>query len=72
MESKFLEYQRKYLLTNKENNVLKYLIDGLNAKEIAKEEGLTYESARWYIKQIYQKVGVSSQAKLMRKFLVQA
>lgn len=72
MECKSLEHQKKYSLTKKESNVLKHLIEGLNAKEIATEEDLTYESARWYIKQVYQKVGVSSQAKLMRKFLIKA
>lgn len=72
MDSKVQSYVREYTLTKKEGKVLDHLLNGLNAKEIASSECITYESARWYIKQIYQKVGVSSQVKLMHKLLVES
>lgn len=54
-----------YGLTKKETKVIRHLIKGKCAKEIAQKENITYETSRWYIKQIYQKLRVNKQTQLM-------
>lgn len=60
----------EYSLTHKEVQIFKHLAVGIDAKEIAQKEDITYETARWYIKQVYQKLGINKQTELMRLFIV--
>lgn len=69
MDQKILVAVKEYGLTPKEADVFSHLARGSNAKEIARYEGLTYETTRWYIKQIYQKFGVNKQTEIMRLFI---
>lgn len=66
MEDKIERAAQEFCLSPKETAVFKSLVLGNSAKEIAQMEGLTYETARWYIKQIYQKTGVNRQTEIMR------
>ena len=69
MDHKIAVAVKEYGLTEKEAGIFSHLARGSSAKEIAQFEGLTYETARWYIKQIYQKTGVNKQTEIMRLFL---
>ena len=62
---KIMDLSNSHNLTRKETVILNHLAVGDNAKEISKKEGITYQTARWYIKQIYQKIGISKQTELM-------
>ena len=41
------------------------LVEGLANKEIAARMGITYYSAKTYIRELYKKLGVGSRAELM-------
>lgn len=69
MEEKIAAAIDKYALTPRESTVFRHFLIGHNAAEIAQLEGLTYETTRWYIKQIYQKTGTNRQSMLMRLLL---
>jgi DNA-binding CsgD family transcriptional regulator len=69
MDGKMALAAKKYGFTPKEIVVFNHFIKGHNASEIALIEGLTYETTRWYIKQIYQKTGVKRQTMLMALLL---
>ena len=66
MKENFDKLVKKYQLAPKEASVFAHLVKGYSAKEIAQLENITYETSRWYIKQIYQKTGVGRQTELMR------
>lgn len=61
--------QSRYLFTDRETDVAQLLLDGKAAKEIAQNLEMTYESSRWYIKQICQKVGVRKKTEFVAKVL---
>lgn len=56
-------------LTERETDIAELLLSGLKAKNIASKLGLSYESTRWYIKQIYIKTNTSSQNELIIKLI---
>ena len=56
-------------LTEREADIAQLLLRGLPAKKIASETGLSYESARWYIKAILKKSDVRSQPEFIFKVL---
>lgn len=58
--------QAFFQLTPAEVRVAVKLADGLTPNEAADVLGLTRNTVRWYVKQICAKVGVSTQAQLMR------
>lgn len=58
--------QAFFQLTPAELRVAVKLADGLTPNEAADVLGLTRNTVRWYVKQICAKVGVSTQAQLMR------
>lgn len=46
-------------LTRRERNILAHLANGRSSQEIAELETLAYSSVKWYIHQIYRKLGVN-------------
>jgi len=52
-------------LTLREHDVLKGIVDGLSNKEIAEKLVLTVGTVKWYINQIYKKLGVRSRVQAM-------
>ena len=46
-------------LTRREHNILAHLANGRSSQEIAGLETLAYSSVKWYIHQIYAKLGVN-------------
>lgn len=62
-------FQHLFPLTPAEARVAAKLADGLTPQEVARALGLTLNTVRWYVKQISAKVGVSTQAQLVRTLL---
>ena len=56
-------------LSPRERSVLQALLTGRAEKEIASELGLTTRSLHQYVVAVYRKLGVSSRARLMARFL---
>lgn len=61
--------QERYSFTDREVDVAQALLLGQSAKEIASELDLTYESTRWYVKQVCQKAGIRKQTEFIAKVL---
>lgn len=59
------------LLTKREKDVLKSLADGKSYKEIAKVYGMSVNTVRFHIRNLYTKLEVSSQAEAVAKGLRQ-
>lgn len=53
------------LLTQREQDILQLIIDGLSNKEIAQRLTVTLSTVKWYINQIYNKLGVRSRVQAM-------
>ncbi|HSF30487.1 MAG TPA: LuxR C-terminal-related transcriptional regulator [Candidatus Tectomicrobia bacterium] len=51
---------KRFSLTNRERQVLQYLIQGRARKEIAAELSLSEDTVRSYLRSLYEKLGVSS------------
>ncbi len=60
--------QRRFYLSSSEMKLLEAFYEWRNLREAAGNCGLTYESARTYLKRIYSKTGVNDQARLMALF----
>lgn len=54
-------------LTSREREILDLMVKGLSSREIAVQLILTYETVRWYNKQIYAKLDVHSRKEAIRK-----
>ncbi len=54
-------------LTERENQVVSYLLDGLTYNKIGKILGMSVNTVRFHIKNIYRKLHISSRAELMSK-----
>jgi DNA-binding NarL/FixJ family response regulator len=52
-------------LTQKERDVIHYLVDGMSYKQIAAQMGNTVETIRHHIKNIYRKLHVNSKAEVI-------
>lgn len=61
--------RRRYGLTATEIRLVQQLTQGISLRQAAERSGLTYETARWYLKGIFQKTGTSRQAALMHLLL---
>jgi WD40 repeat protein/serine/threonine protein kinase/energy-coupling factor transporter ATP-binding protein EcfA2 len=48
------------LLTQREHEILSLIIEGLSNKEIAQKLTITHGTVKWYVNQIYEKLGVRS------------
>lgn len=55
------------LLTPREQEVLKLVVDGLSNREIADELTIELSTVKWYIRQIYQKLNVRSRVQAIVK-----
>lgn len=58
-----------YALTNREQETLKYLVEGLSYKMIADRMHISYETVRTYMKHIYEKLHVVSMTEAVAKAL---
>lgn len=56
-------------LSSKEAQFAELILKGFSIKESAEALQITFETARWYCKQVMQKVGVSRQSQLVGKLL---
>src|SRR5690606_23482035 len=61
--------RRRFQLTHSEARLAAALMQGLTLREAADRVGLTYETARGYLKSTFQKTGASRQADLVRLLL---
>jgi len=56
-------------LTPKENEVLRFLIDGLSYKLIADEMEVSINSVRYHVKNIYKKLHINSRPELIKMYI---
>ncbi|MFK7810233.1 MAG: response regulator [Saprospiraceae bacterium] len=56
-------------LTEKETNVLRFLVDGLSYKLIADNMGFTINTTRYHVKNIYKKLHINSRPELVKMYL---
>src|SRR5690606_36785489 len=61
--------RRRFRLTASEARRASELMRGLKLRDAADRAGLTYETARWYLKSTFQKTGATRQADLVRLLL---
>ena len=61
------EFRGAFNLTNAEHRVVMAMLDGLEPREIAEEQGVSIETTRSHVRAIYAKLGVSSRQALFRK-----
>lgn len=61
--------QAVFRLTNAEARLVGQLLQGRTPSEAARELGVTIHTVRTYLKRLYLKLGVKSQAMLVRKLL---
>ncbi|WP_412178830.1 helix-turn-helix transcriptional regulator [Rhizobium sp. TRM96647] len=61
--------QASYRLTPKEAQIAAAIASGLSLREIADNDGVSYETVRSHVKNIYGKMEVSSQASLVARLL---
>lgn len=58
-----------YRLTPAETRLADALVSGVNLKLAADAAGMTYETARWYLKVLFQKTGTRRQAELVARLM---
>lgn len=61
--------RRRFRLTSSEARLAAALMRGQRLRDAAEQAGLTYETARWYLKSTFQKTGTTRQADLVRLLL---
>ena len=61
--------RRRFRLTSSEARLAAALMRGQRLRDAAEQAGLTYETARWYLKSTFQKTGTARQADLVRLLL---
>lgn len=61
--------QQRYGLTPAEARLAQCLTQGLPLRQTAQHLGITYETARWYLKIVFQKTGTARQPDLVRRLL---
>lgn len=61
--------QQLYKLTKRELEICEFFVNGCDLKEIAQQCEITYETTRFYIKNIYEKTNCTSQMELMQLLL---
>lgn len=59
----------RYGLTGSETRLAQSLAEGLALREAADRLGLSYETARWYLKNVFHKTGTRRQPELVRLLL---
>lgn len=63
----YVDFARIFGLTGAEHRVLLYMLDGRTADEISSEKKVSIETVRYQIRQIYDKLDVSSREGLFRR-----
>jgi DNA-binding CsgD family transcriptional regulator len=58
--------RRRYGLTPREAAITLGLVAGLSLRRVAEVNEVSYETARWYLKQVFQKTRVTRQSELIR------
>ena len=53
------------LLTQREIEIIQFIADGFNSREVAEQIHLSVSTVRWYLRQIYSKLDVHSRAELI-------
>ncbi|OOG25370.1 hypothetical protein B1C78_06870 [Thioalkalivibrio denitrificans] len=61
--------RHRYGLTGAEARLARSLVRGESLRAAADSNGLTYETARWYLKNIFQKTGTGGQPQLVKTLL---
>ncbi len=61
------DFAKSHALTSREIEMVKFLANGTDLQDTAKHMGVTYESARSYLKRVFQKSGCASQAELIEE-----
>lgn len=61
--------RRRFQLTRSEARLACALMRGQRLRDAAEQAGLSYETARWYLKSTFQKTGTTRQAELVRMLL---
>jgi DNA-binding NarL/FixJ family response regulator len=56
-------------LSDKEQQIVVFLVDGLSYQKIAEHQGITIDGVRYHIKNIYKKLHVKSKAEVIRKYM---
>lgn len=59
--------QKSYNLSPSETRLTRYLAEGFELKRAAFEMGVSYETARWYLKSVFEKTGTHRQIDLVLK-----
>lgn len=62
---------RLYGLTAAESRLVQWLLCGVSLRQAAELTHVKYETARWYLKNVFQKTGVTRQAELVRRLLTE-
>jgi DNA-binding CsgD family transcriptional regulator len=65
--SEYADFRRIFGLTHAEHQVLLYMLDGKTADEVSTEKQVSIDTVRYQIRQIYDKLGVSSREGLFRR-----
>lgn len=63
------QLRRRYKLTAAEARLAQHLTRGVSLRNAAEAAGITYETARWYLKSTFQKTGTARQTDLVRLLL---
>lgn len=62
-------FRRSYALTEGEARLAQALVSGNSVKQAADAMGITYETARWYLKILFQKTETNRQGELVARLL---
>jgi DNA-binding CsgD family transcriptional regulator len=65
--SEYADFRKIFGLTQAEHQVLLYMLDGKTADEVSCEKQVSIDTVRYQIRQIYEKLGVSSRESLFRR-----
>jgi len=60
---------KKDKLSDKEQKIVVFLVDGLSYQKIADHMGMSIDGIRYHIKNIYKKLQVTSKAEVIKKYL---
>ncbi len=61
--------RRQYGFTAAELHLVQWLLCGLSLRQAAELSRVKYETARWHLKNVFQKTGVNRQAELVRRLM---
>jgi signal transduction histidine kinase/DNA-binding NarL/FixJ family response regulator len=62
------DYFKKYKITLREREIVTYLLQGLEYKEIAERMGISFNTVRPYVGSVYRKCGVKNKVELANLF----